>query len=134
MKVLLDTNVWLAAFLTRGSCQELFEYCLETHEICTSPFILKEIEEKLTKKLCFPKTQAADLVRFAEDQATEVPEGNIGSKICRDPDDDRVLSAALGGRVDCLITGDDDLLSLKRVGPVVILSPAEFWKWEKERK
>jgi uncharacterized protein len=131
MRVLLDTNVWLAAFLTRGSCQELLEYCLETHEICASPFILEEIEEKLAKKLRFPKNRVKDIIRFVESEATIVPEGKVGKKICRDPDDDRVLAAALGGKARCLISGDDDLLSLKRVGPIVIVSPTEFWKWEK---
>jgi predicted nucleic acid-binding protein len=33
-----------------------------------------------------------------------------------------------------LISGDQDLLALKRVGPIVIIAPAEFWKWERERK
>lgn len=130
MRIVLDTNVWLAAFLTRGGCQELLEYCLESHVLCVSDFILKEIEEKLTKKLLFPRPQVKDLVRFIEDQAEIVREGKLGKKICRDPDDDRILATALGARSRCLVSGDGDLLSLKRVGPIVIVSPADFWKWE----
>lgn len=130
MRILIDTNVWLAAFLTRGFCQELLEYCLESHEICVSPFLLKEIEEKMVKKLRFPKGRARDLVRFAEMQCRIVREGVLGRKICRDPDDDRVLAAALGGKAEFLISGDKDLLYLRKVGPIAIVSPADFWKME----
>ena len=40
--------------------------------------------------------------------------------------DTNVLLCAKAAKCARLITGDDDLLSLKRVGKVVILSPAEF--------
>lgn len=32
---------------------------------------------------------------------------------CRDPKDDKFLACALGGRVEYLVTGDEDLLALK---------------------
>lgn len=134
MKILLDTNVWLAAFLTRGFCQELLEYCIESHEVFISDFLLREIEEKLVKKFRFPKGRVKDLMDFIKGWAEVVAEGKIGKRICRDPDDDRVLAAAIGAKVDCLISGDKDLLSLTKVGPVAILSPAEFWKWEGQRR
>jgi len=34
--------------------------------------------------------------------------------VCRDPEDDAVLSAAVEGRAEVIVTGDDDLLSLVR--------------------
>lgn len=131
MRVFLDTNVWLAAFLTRGSCQELMEYCLEAHDLYTSSFILQEIEEKLTKKLKFPAAHVKVLIHFICAQAHLATEVAIGKKLCRDPKDDKVLAAALGARASCLVTGDQDLLILKKVGPLPIVSPSDFWKWEK---
>lgn len=32
--------------------------------------------------------------------------------ICRDPNDDHVLAAALAAEADCIVTGDADLLAL----------------------
>ena len=32
--------------------------------------------------------------------------------VCRDPDDDHVIAAALDATADCIITGDRDLLEL----------------------
>jgi predicted nucleic acid-binding protein len=40
MKVVLDTNVLIAAIATRGLCEALFELCLEKHEFAASPPLL----------------------------------------------------------------------------------------------
>ena len=45
---------------------------------------------------------------------------------CRDPDDNRILEAAVSGRADCIVTGDDDLLSMKSFRGVQILTVSEF--------
>jgi putative PIN family toxin of toxin-antitoxin system len=45
MKVVLDTNVLIAAFITRGSSSDLLEHCIRQHEIVTSEFILDEFRQ-----------------------------------------------------------------------------------------
>jgi len=47
-------------------------------------------------------------------------------KICRDPDDDKLLETAVLGRADCIVTGDQDLLILGSYQRIPILTPAEF--------
>lgn len=47
----------------------------------------------------------------------------------RDPNDEHILAAALGGEADYLVTGDDDLLSLAgdpRLGALKIMTVVEF--------
>jgi predicted nucleic acid-binding protein len=44
---------------------------------------------------------------------------------CRDPKDDYLLSLAVSGRADCLVTGDDDLLALNPFRGVAILRVAD---------
>lgn len=53
---------------------------------------------------------------------------NVGSvvQVCRDPDDDSLLALCKDGNADILITGDEDLLVLKKFGKTRIQSPAEF--------
>jgi uncharacterized protein len=46
--------------------------------------------------------------------------------VCRDPDDDNVLAAAVEASCDCIITGDKDLLVLHPYQAVAILSPRAF--------
>jgi predicted nucleic acid-binding protein len=47
-------------------------------------------------------------------------------RVCRDPDDDKLLETALVGRADCLVTGDRDLLVLHPFQRIPILTPAGF--------
>ena len=60
-------------------------------------------------------------------QAEQMPP--IGAKIpavSRDPKDDYLPTYALVAKADYLVTGDKDLLVLKQVGQVKILSPKDF--------
>lgn len=47
-------------------------------------------------------------------------------KVCCDPDDDRFLEAAIEGRAQYVVTGDKDLLKLKKYRAVRIVTPAAF--------
>ena len=44
----------------------------------------------------------------------------------RDDDDNRVLEAAVEGKCEYVVTGDEDLLSLQNYGGIKIITPAEF--------
>ena len=57
----------------------------------------------------------------------------LENPVCRDPDDDIILGTALAGDVVCIVTGDKDLLVLKRFESVNIVSPAEFSAYEAAR-
>jgi len=46
--------------------------------------------------------------------------------MCRDSKDNFLLSLALDGRSDYLITGDKDLLELKEIGITKIVALADF--------
>ncbi len=46
--------------------------------------------------------------------------------VCRDPEDDRILGCALAGKVDYLVTGDEDLLVMKHFKATRIITPRDF--------
>ncbi|MES2561853.1 MAG: hypothetical protein V4637_03910 [Pseudomonadota bacterium] len=46
----------------------------------------------------------------------------------RDPDDDQVLALALAAKVELIVSGDDDLLSLTSFEGIAIVAPAEALK------
>jgi hypothetical protein len=45
---------------------------------------------------------------------------------CRDPKDDYLLELAMASKAEFLLTGDDDLLEMKRVGFCRILTVRDF--------
>ncbi|MFH0801545.1 MAG: putative toxin-antitoxin system toxin component, PIN family [bacterium] len=133
MKVFFDTNVLIAAFISHGACTELFEHCLSEHRICLSQEVLGELEEKLTGKLAFPEEKVKEVLSFLRENAEVLPSGILPSPVSRDPDDDLILASALGGKADCLVSGDKDLLVLEKVPGLPIISPGDFWRFEKRR-
>ncbi|HEU0026710.1 MAG TPA: putative toxin-antitoxin system toxin component, PIN family [Ktedonobacterales bacterium] len=46
--------------------------------------------------------------------------------VCRDPKDDRILDATINGRATCIISGDDDLLTLRAFRGIPVLTPGDF--------
>lgn len=46
-------------------------------------------------------------------------------QIVRDPDDDHVLACALAARAELIVTGDDDLLTIKTYQDIPIVTAAE---------
>ena len=127
MRVVLDTNVLVAAFATRGLCAEVLEVCLTNHTIVLSEHILSEVAEKLTGKLQLPHDISKEIIYYLREQADIVHPEKIRESVCRDSDDIQIVGTALGGKVKFLITGDEDLLILKQYKSIEIVTPREFW-------
>jgi len=130
VKVLLDTNVLVAAFISHGSCHELLEHCFHDHQIVTSKVLLNEFFDTLSGKLRFSIAEVREAKQLMGLMATLVDPVPLETPVCRDPDDDHVLAAALGGKVACIVTGDKDLLVLRRYSGIPIISPDQFWPFE----
>ena len=130
MKVLFDTNVLIAAFISHGSCHELLEHCFHEHQIVTTKVLLNEFLDTLSGKLHFTRDEVREAKQLMGFMATLVDPLPLETPICRDPDENNVLAAALGGEVDCIVTGDKDLLVLKHCRGIPILSPDQFWPFE----
>lgn len=131
MKIVLDTNVLIAALIARGVCHELVEHCVLRHTLLTSDFILEETQEKLIEKFGYTADLAAEAVTVLRSRMKVVPASKLDSPVCRDPDDDNILAAAVSANCDCVITGDKDLLVLKTYEGIDILSPRDFLMNEK---
>jgi putative PIN family toxin of toxin-antitoxin system len=127
MRVVLDTNVIISAFAARGLCTEVFEVCLEGHTIVTSEDILSETKEKLFEKIHLPKKTVLEIIDYLKGTAEVVEPENIKENVCRDKGDVMVIGTALSGKAQFIITGDEDLLILKKYKNIEIISPREFW-------
>ena len=128
MRIVLDTNVIVAAFAARGLCAEVFEICISDHTIVFSEQILVEVERNLTKKIKVPDTVVQDLIGYIRKNGDIVEPHEMDDSICRDKDDIKIIGTALKGKAQFIITGDDDLLTLKTFGDIRIITPRRFWE------
>jgi len=127
MKAVFDTNVLVAAFVTEGVCAKLLGRARRKQlNLVLSPFIVKEFENVLLKKFSASKEQIRMATRLISEAAQIVAHSSKVSGVCRDPDDDQILSCALSAEADYLVTGDSDLLQLKEFHGIKILTPAAF--------
>ncbi len=134
MRVILDTNVILAAFAGRGLAHALFELCLEKHEIIISEHILSEVQRNLQKKMKMPKDKVVMITEYLKEFCTFSNHKRLEKEVCRDIDDVKILGLAEVAKPDYIITGDKDLLVLKKFHSVPIITPREFWEISKSKR
>ena len=131
-RVVLDTNVLLSAILFGKSTGEIIKMWHEgIFDLLFSPETLAELIGKLKYKFGLPQ----DLVEEWQDIFTKkgvhvLPE--YKTEVCRDPEDNKFIDVALKGKAAYLVTGDKDLLVLKKYKELKILNPKEFLKLVKK--
>jgi putative PIN family toxin of toxin-antitoxin system len=128
MRVLLDTNVIIAAFAARGLSADVFELCLSGHTVITSEHILSEVREKLIGKIALPAAITEDIIVYLRENAILVVPQPVNDVECRDKEDLPILGAAVAGQADYIITGDNDLLVLHQYKNIRIITPRQFWE------
>ena len=128
MKVFLDTNVLVSAMATRGLCADVLRETLTSHELVVSAPLFHELRRVLRQKLQIPRELIEDAIEILQQDAHfATPSAVLNVKIW-DKDDLTILSAALNGNADLLVTGDKELLSLGKIEDMEIVSPRGFWK------
>jgi len=130
MKVVLDTNVLIAAFIARGVCSEVLGHCVRRHVLVTSEFILNEFREHMVRKFRYSTEEVEAAVELLRSTMKVVKPADLGIIVCRDPDDDTILGTAVAGNATCIVTGDMDLLVIRQFRGIDLVSPAEFADYE----
>jgi len=131
LRAVIDTNVLIAAILWRGPPHALLEHVRAgTVSLVSSPALLAELADVigrtkfdaiLAKTNTSRERSLAEVRRLAE--VIEPPP--LPQPVCRDPDDDEVLALAIAAKVELIVSGDNDLLSMNSFEGIPILAPAE---------
>ncbi len=134
MKIVIDTNVIVSGIFFNGKPRELLRECFngKYEIICTKEILLEYVEtiEKLTKK--YKQRAREEIIPILLDNITIIENIDDG-KYSRDPDDDKFINCAKSSGAKYVITGDNDLLVLEKIGDIRLLTVADFLK-EKENK
>ncbi len=109
MKILLETNVLISAFVFGGKAGQLLEKLFDSDfELLVSDYVNKEFHDKLNEKWPNKASKVYTLYRtmpFSFNSSSDT----IGT-LLRDPKDNPVLSDATMHKVDVILTGDRDFL------------------------
>ena len=127
MRVFLDTNVLISAFAARGLCADLMRLLLAEHEVLTGEVNLTELHRVFTKRFKATAAQVDAIEQLLRDQTVIAKPPALLSLTVRDADDAWVLTSAVAGQADLLVTGDNDLLVLAPEAPLPIVTPREAW-------
>jgi len=126
-----DTNVVVSALLFGGRLGWLPAAWTSRWVI---PVVCRETVIELLRVMDKPKFRLdptdrdailADYLQSAETFSLPTPLPNLPVP-CRDRDDDVFIHLAIAAAADALVTGDNDLLALRGVIPVRILTAAEL--------
>jgi putative PIN family toxin of toxin-antitoxin system len=128
MRVIIDSNVAIAAVAARGLCEAVLELCLEHHHLILCEGILREIETKLSTKLKVAPPVIAEFLTLLRHNAEIFKPEKVDRKVCRDPADLMVIGLIAPGNADAVITGDKDLLVIAQYKEARIMTPRAFWE------
>lgn len=134
-RFVFDTNVIVSAVLLKQSvARQAFDKALEQGKILVSQTTIEELNEVMRRKGFEKYVTEDDRIEFVTALVREailvastetIPE-------CRDPKDNKFLELAVSGRAICIVSGDDDLLTLHPFRGISVLTPRQFldYRWE----
>jgi putative PIN family toxin of toxin-antitoxin system len=129
-RVVVDSSVLISAFLQpSGRTGAVLEAIRAAGGVLIfSDATFAELASRLMRPKFDRYVDQATRQRFLADLAGVADWVAIAGAVraCRDPDDDKFLETALAGGVDCIVTGDADLLALDPFEAVRVLTPRQF--------
>ena len=128
MKIFIDTNVLVSAVATRGLCADVVREVFVSHKLVVSAPLLIELKSILRSKFVVPDGLINELIELLKRDALFSTPCDLPDIEIQDKDDVVILSSALNGNADLFITGDKELLELRRVKNMEIVSPRMFWE------
>lgn len=134
IRIVVDTNTAISAFLWGGTPRHLFSNALELGIVLlSSEDLLHELQDKLSNKpvlqsklVSIGKTAAEVIEDFLSLVELVTPSSTIPNDAISDQDDMMVLAAAMGGDATFIVSGDKHLLKLGNYEGIQILKVSDF--------
>ena len=128
MRAVLDTNVVMSAIFFGGTPMKIVRAAFSKKvQLVASRAVMseyREVAERLHEQ--FPSVNYRRPLSILESKLTMVRPVALRQTVCRDPDDDAIISCALGGKAKVICSGDGDLLALNGFRGLEIMAPSDF--------
>jgi putative PIN family toxin of toxin-antitoxin system len=131
VRAIIDTNVFIAGLLWRGSPHVLLEHAhAGTLTVISSSTLIAELagvlgRAKFAAILSKTSTSLERTTAEVRQLAEIIDPPPLEHPVCRDSTDDHVLALALSANADMVVSGDDDLLVLGSFANIPIVTSAE---------
>lgn len=129
-KVVVDTNIWIRALLAgRATLPVLEAWQAGKFQVVVSKPLLDELDRVWQR----PRLKEHINPSHAQSLLAQLRWRGIWTDPiaipphCRDPKDQPVLAAAIDGRADAIVTGDDDLRADERLREEMTRYGVEIW-------
>jgi uncharacterized protein len=136
LRVVLDTNIFIAGLLTDGICSQIVDaWGDKAFTLLTSKWQIAEVKRILNDKFADATTVRERASLITDLRASDNVTLRKIASLSTDPDDNHILGIALEGQADYLVSLDSKhVLALKKVERTRILAPKDFAKVVKVRK
>ena len=128
MKILIDTNILISGLFFNGLTKEFLNRMdFEKFQVCVNKEIITEYKEQIQKKILNPKYILNEKLfeKFFRDLHNFEIKSDL--KICRDPKDDKFINCAIDAKAIYIVSGDDDLLTIKNFAGIEIVTARDFY-------
>ena len=129
-RVIIDTNCWISFLIGRRMSRLVDLLSSESVKLVVCQELLDELQDVTSRpKLAkfFPQKEVDSLIEFME-LIGERFEPRQKVQICRDSADDYLLALAIESHAHYLVTGDQDLLVIKKIKNCRIVDVITFEK------
>jgi putative PIN family toxin of toxin-antitoxin system len=130
MRIVLDTNIFISAVLGGRLGVIIDEWKLGKFTLIITDSIAREYLDVINRpKFKIPQGEIIAVSDYLLQLGEFVtPEEEI-HVIVADPTDNKFLEAALAGKVDLIVSGDNHLLELRSFRGIPIITAREFISW-----
>jgi uncharacterized protein len=125
--IVIDTNVLVSGLGWKGKPNKILKLIEKNqYTLIISDEQLFEIERVIKySKLKFDITKQKNILNYLK-EISGLLISSLKVDLCRDPNDNMILASAIEANADFIITGDKDLLVLKEVNGIKIVTVSEF--------
>ena len=129
LRLVVDTNLWISFLLTKDYTK--LDKILFSGKVTLifSQELLSEFVDVVNRpkfRKYFSQSDIEDILETIDEYA-EFVEVNTEINACRDSKDNFLLALAVDGKADYLLTGDKDLLEIKKISNAKIITITDYF-------